>query len=125
MIPPSQLVHFVERLVVSCEKIATALEGLNETQRQRLQWQYPEKGEVREAIVTRVPTREDLIREAQGASRVSIDEWLSDINQEEEGQQDIGVREREWLNAHANPVVDVGAVFDAGAEKDGEHQAAE
>jgi hypothetical protein len=96
-----QINVFAERLVLSFEKVALALEGLNETYRRQFAKQYPERREVREAIVTRVPTREDKIREEQGASDRPLSEWLSDIEDEEEsaGADDIGVREREWLAA--------------------------
>jgi hypothetical protein len=96
---PDQINSFCERFVVSCEKIALALEGIHETRRQQFQRQYPERREVREAKVTRVPSEEDRIREAQGASDAPLDEWLSEIVQEEDEEQFIGVRERGWLDA--------------------------
>jgi len=89
-----QVNALVERFVLSFEKIATALEGLDETYKRHYNRQYPEKGPVREAIVTRVPTKEDRIKEAHGASDRPIDDWLEEL----EGQdEDLGVREREWL----------------------------
>jgi hypothetical protein len=90
-----RMLSLAERLVLSFEKMASALEGLNETQRRSFAKQFPERGEIREAVVSRVPTAEDRIRESQGASGTSLDEWLSGI--EEESEEDIGVREREWL----------------------------
>ena len=97
MMTPDQLNSFCERFVVSFEKIAFALEGLNETYRQIYEKQFPERREVREAVVSRVPTEEDRIREAQGASNMSIGDWLSDIAEQEDN---IGVREREWIETH-------------------------
>jgi hypothetical protein len=94
-----QLIALTERFVVAWEKIASALEGLNETCRRDHEKKFPERSQVREAVVTRVPSREDLLREAQGASSAPLSEWLSDVEQEERDAEDIGVREREWLEA--------------------------
>jgi len=94
-----QINSFVERVVLSFESIASALEGLNETYRRHFEKLYPERKEVREAIVTRVPSEEDRIREAHGNTGEPLDEWLSDVEREEEQEEDIGVREREWLDA--------------------------
>ena len=96
-----QLNAFAERFVLSFEKIGAALEGLNETYRRHYERSYPERREVREAVVTRVQTEEDRIREAQGSSSKPLDQWLSDVEDEEEGHEFVGVREREWLDAHA------------------------
>lgn len=90
-----QLLALAGRFVSAFERIAISLEGINETHRQQFQRQYPEKREVREAILSRVPSEEDRLREEQGASSQPIDEWLGELD--EETKQDIGVREREWL----------------------------
>jgi hypothetical protein len=96
-----QINAFAERLVVAFETIASALEGLNENYGRHLGVLHPEPRQYREAVVTRVPSEEDRIREAQGADgSASVDDWLSDIEREEE-EQDFGVREREWLQGHA------------------------
>jgi hypothetical protein len=94
-----QLCAFVERFVLSSERIAEALEGLNETYRQHYQKLYPQRREVRDAVVTRVQTEEDRIREAQGASAEPLNRWLSEVDDEEAESEFIGVREREWLDA--------------------------
>jgi hypothetical protein len=90
---------FVERFVLSFEKIGAALEGLNETYKRHLEKLYPERPERREAVVTRVQTEEDRIREAQGASGQPLGDWLSEVDDEEEEREFVGVREREWLSA--------------------------
>jgi hypothetical protein len=77
-----------ERFVTAMEQIAEALAGIHDTQKKRFAKQWPEPGKKREAIVTRVPTEEDLIREEQGASNEPIEEW-------------IGFREREFLERQA------------------------
>lgn len=94
-----------ERVVLALEKIATALAGLDDTHRRQFSRRYPEKTQFREAIVTRVPTEDDRLREAHGASTRPLSEWLSELSEEEvEGEeqdpyrnQDVGVRERAWL----------------------------
>ena len=99
MFTDDQRDSLAERFVLSFEKIASALEGVNETYRRHYTRQYPEPGPVRDAVVTRVPTEEDRIREAHGASTRPISEWLEELDGEEraEAEQDIGEREREWI----------------------------
>lgn len=95
-----QLISFAERFVVSCEKIALALEGLHETYRRQYDQTYPASRPVRDAVVTRVPSEEDRIKESHGGEgNLEIGDWLSDIEEEEESNEFIGVREREWLDA--------------------------
>lgn len=94
-----QMSALAERLVMSFEKIAVALEGLDVTYRRHYEKLYPERKEIRDAVVSRVPTEEDRIREAHGASDKPVTEWLNDIEREEEDAQDVGVRERQWLEA--------------------------
>ena len=77
-----------ERLVAAFEQIAEALAGIDDTQKKQFVRQWPEPGKRREAIVTRVPSEEDLIREEQGASDEPIEEW-------------IGLREREYIKRQA------------------------
>jgi hypothetical protein len=100
---------FIERFVVAWEKIAGALGDLNETYRRHFEKLYPERKEFRDAVVSRVPTQEDRIREAQGASGKPLDEWLSEVEDEEAESEFVGVREREWLDAQKRE--------DKGAEK--------
>lgn len=101
-----------ERLVCAFENIAEALKGIDETQRQQFRKRWPDPKERREAIVTRVPTAEDLIREAHGGtSDEPIRNWL-DLPVEEEW---IGVREQEFNRSHS----DAGAEEPAGSEPSG------
>jgi hypothetical protein len=65
------------------ERIATALETISDSlalwcklEAQRFENQYPVKTDVRDATITRIPTREDAIKEAQGASDEPIEEWI-------------------------------------------------
>jgi uncharacterized membrane protein len=77
-----------ERFVAAFEQIAEALAGIDDTQKRQFAKQWPEPGKKREAVITRVPTEEDLIREEQGASDEPIEEW-------------IGLREREFIERQA------------------------
>lgn len=109
-----QLNSFTERFIASFEKIAGALEGLNETYRRQYEKQYPERRETREAVITRVPSEEDKIREAQGGGDQPLADWLSEVEDEEQESQFIGVRERAWLDAQDAQKREGG---DEGAEK--------
>jgi hypothetical protein len=82
--------------MVSFEQIATAIGGISEAYKKQVERQYPDRQQFREAKVTRVPSEEDRIREAQGASDAPIDQWLG-----EDIEEDIGVREREWIERNA------------------------
>ena len=87
-----------ERFVLSLEKIAASLAGVDETYKRQIGKQYPERtGEIRNAVVSRVPTQEDRAMEEQGASNKPIDDWLSEPLEDEDEDEDLGVREREWL----------------------------
>jgi hypothetical protein len=86
-----------ERIVSAFEQIAIALAGIYDTQEKQFAKQWPERKEAREAVYSRVPNEEDLIREQLGASNESLDEWLTIPEKEEY----IGEREREFLARQA------------------------
>ena len=100
-----------ERLVTAFEQIAGALTGIHDTQEKQFAKQWPERKEVHEAVYSRVPTEEDLIREEHGASDESLEDWLT-VPKEEEY---IGEREREFLETQARAA--------AGAKAPGEDEA--
>lgn len=81
------------RLVHAVEQIAAALEGIHVTRQKEFERKFRDPQKFREAIVTRVPTEEERIREALGTSTNSLEEWLGELGEEEL----IGVREREFL----------------------------
>ena len=81
-----------ERLVTAFENIANALAGIYDTQEKQFAKQWPDKKEGRDAVYTRLPTDEDLIREEQGASDASLADWLSIPD-----EKPIGPREKEFL----------------------------
>ena len=91
-----RLIAVLERGVAAFESIAVSFSGINVSM-QKIQRRYapdPRRPEdVREAVVSRVPTPEDIAKEAQGASDKPIGEWLNLDDVEEE----IGPREKEFL----------------------------
>ena len=88
-----------DRLVVGFERIASALEGLHEEIRKAGKRYWPEPGQQREVIVSRVQTEEDRIRERQGAS-LSTEQWLRNLPEPEEDPRIVGERSRQWLKDH-------------------------
>lgn len=84
---------FTERLVVAFESIAKSLAGIDESAKKAVSRVWPEPKEPRQAVVSRVATEEDRIREAQGSSTEPITEWLSEIKEE----PFIGEREKAFL----------------------------
>ena len=90
-----------ERIVVSFEKIAVALEGLHdEAKRAGLRF-WPQQREQREAIVTRVESDRDRELRLQGARRRSISEITDPVAEEqEEDYEIIGERTRQYLRDH-------------------------
>jgi hypothetical protein len=83
-----------ERLVVAFESIAQSLVGINDTKQREFAKQWPEPRPIREAVVSRIPTEEDIIREAQGIDGKSLEEWLQIPGEDAEF---IGERERAFL----------------------------
>lgn len=95
-----------ERLVMAFERIAIALEGIDESAQTAIRKLWPERGTVPEAVITHVPTEEEQRRERQGASEKPISEWLSEPFGGEDDEYIIGERERAFLEAqrrHASP----------------------
>ena len=70
-----------ERLTAAFEKIAAALDRIAEGM-------FPVKQLGREAVVTHIPTEEDLAKQEQGYSEEPIEEW-------------IGLREKEFVEKTA------------------------
>lgn len=86
-----------ERLVSAWEGIAKGLGDLHEAARSSISKQWPEAKERREAIVSRVPTAEDKIKQKTGNTDGPVDEWLGEFDPEEE----LGPREKEFLAGQA------------------------
>ena len=87
----------LDRIAESFERIATALEGIHEFSKKYATKHFPDARVPRDAVITRVPTEDDLIRESQGSSPKSLDDWLSELTEEVEEEDIIGPREREFL----------------------------
>lgn len=84
-----------ERLVAAWEGLARGIGEVSETLRTAIAKQWPDAREPREAIISRIPTAEDKVKEQTGNTDGPIDEWLGEFDPEEE----IGPREREFLDA--------------------------
>ena len=82
-----------ERLVVSFESIAKSLGEIGVIGQRIYDHKYPERGAPREAVLTRIKSEEDLIKERQGATGESVAEWLTGY----EDAEFIGDRERAFL----------------------------
>jgi hypothetical protein len=89
-----------EKLVTAFERIATALEGLNESTRRAGTRYWPEPREQRETKLTRVESEEERERKNQGARRRTIQE-IVDPDIEEDDDEYIGERTRQYLRDHA------------------------
>jgi hypothetical protein len=79
----------MERVANALESIAESLAAWCILSQARFDRDYPAKREPRDITLTRIPSEEDKIKESQGATEETTDEWL-----------DIGPRERELLATH-------------------------
>ena len=108
----------IDRLVLAWDRIGIALEGLHEEIKRAGKRYWPEPGQQREVIVSRVLTEEDRIRERQGIN-IPIEQWLRNLPEPEEDPRIIGERSRQWLKDHPP---EKEKVADAGAEVASEGQ---
>lgn len=98
----------LERLVQSFERIAESLGAICVNQQRRYEQDYPERKEPRDAVITRIKTEDDLVKERQGATNEPVGEWLTGY----EDSEFIGAREKAFLEDQAKE-------RHAGAEADG------
>jgi hypothetical protein len=92
---------YEERLAFAFERIATALESFNEEFRQAGTRYWPRPGQQKEAVLSRVPTEEDKIRERQGlADDRPIKDWLEELGDPEGEAEIVGERSRQWIIDH-------------------------
>ena len=75
-----------DRIVVAYELIGKALEGIHEEIARAGKRYWPEPGQQREVIVSRVLTEEDKIRERQGIN-IPIEQWLRNLPEPEKTQE--------------------------------------
>ena len=93
--------ELIERLALSFDKIAKALEGLHEEARKSGKRFWPEPGQQKEAVLSRVPTEEDKIKELQGSGDdIPINQWLEDLGDPEGDAGIVGERSRQWVIDH-------------------------
>ena len=94
-----RMLDMLGELALSFGRIADALEGLNGTATKAGNKFWPEHKTPREPIITRTPTEEDKVREAQGQDTgKSLDEWLEIPPGEREF---VGFHERAFLEREA------------------------
>jgi hypothetical protein len=107
----------INRLVVSFERIGIALEGLHEEAKRAGKRFWPEPGQQREAVLTRVETEEDRAKKRLGLAdeSIPINEWL-DLG--DTGEEYIGERTAQWLRDHPKESKEA-KIVDAGPEASG------
>jgi hypothetical protein len=107
----------IERLAAAFDTIASALEGLHEEAKRAGKRYWPEPGQQKEVVVSRVPTEEDKIRERQGAGdTIPIDQWLDDLGDPEGDAGIVGERSRQWIIDHPPEEIKKTKVVDASPE---------
>lgn len=84
----NQLEESLDRDTRAMERLADSFEMIAKLLAQFYEKMYPPKHEPRDVTLTHIPTQEDRIKEAQGSTSETTDEWL-----------DIGPREREYLTS--------------------------
>lgn len=88
----------MERIATAFETIADTLDAMYKLQQERFDREYPTRFP-KDAVVTRLPTEEEKLARAQGATgESSLDEWMQ-----------IGPREREIIEESrkgAKPVIE-------------------
>ena len=92
MVAFETLAHAADAIATGVADIASGIDLIAMTNDARFTVEHPPKGEPREAVITRVPTEEDLIREQHGGEDAAsdgpgspIDRWTA-----------IGPREARW-----------------------------
>lgn len=63
-------------IATALRDIAVSMHLSYQLERERYERQYPDKKEVREALITHRQTEEERIRETQGATGESDEEWI-------------------------------------------------
>jgi hypothetical protein len=100
-----------ERLVIAFEKIAEGMTGIHEEIIRAGKRYWPEPGQQREAVLSRVPNEEDEARKRLGISDGPIEDWL-DLG-DPESEESIGERSAQWIRDHPKEKT---KVTDAGAK---------
>jgi len=92
----------IERIVVSFESIAKSLECLNEAAKRAGTRYWPEPGPQKEVIISRVQTEEDKAKERRGDINIPIEQWLTNLRQTDDDDEEeyVGERVREWRRTH-------------------------
>jgi hypothetical protein len=107
-----------DRLVVAWELIAKSLGGIHEEISRAGKRFWPEPGQQKEAVLTRVETEEDRAKKRLGLAdeSIPINEWL-DLG-DPESDAYIGERTAQWLRDHPKENKEA-KIVDAGSEESG------
>jgi hypothetical protein len=89
-----------ERFVVAFELIASSLKGLHEELRRAGYRYWAQPREQKEAVVSRVESDDERSRRNQGARRRTIEEVIDPNADEEDSEEYVGERTRQWLRDH-------------------------
>lgn len=84
-----QFSEALDRDTRAMERLATAHESIAKTLSQFYEKMYPPKHEPRDVQLTRVPDTIDKLKESQGASEETTEDWLTNV----------GPREREFIRS--------------------------
>ena len=87
-----------ERLVLSFERLAIAMEGVRDEFRKAGSRYWPEPKPQREPVVSRIENEEDRAKKNLGVDERPIMEWLELDDTEDDGI--IGERTAQWLKDH-------------------------
>jgi hypothetical protein len=113
-----------DRLVLAFVDIAAALKGLHEEIARAGKRYWPEPGQQREPVLSRVETEEDRARKSLGLADESVDinKWISPDWLDELEDEPIGERTAQWLRDHPpeeTKVVNAGAKIAGEARQGG------
>lgn len=89
-----RLVAAFERIAEAFDFVAGSIDSIAKTQLKDFAKRYPAKQKNVKATVTHVKTEEEKLREAQGQSDETLDEWTTLT------EETPGPREKKWLEDH-------------------------
>lgn len=99
--PNEELIDLLRRFITSFEMIAVAVKGTYEEAKRVSNRFWPERSELRDARVTRVPNERDKALEEQGATDTRpVREWASSFQDESPYDSVVGLRERQYIIDH-------------------------
>jgi hypothetical protein len=98
-------------------RLARAMEGIDDSAKRAVDKQWPDQRAPRAAVVSHVPTEDEKLKEAQGGTAESIEDWLQ-LPADHPSFQ--GSREREFLEERRKHTTTGEGSGEARKEKTGE-----